>query len=228
MTAEHLVLEQHRQHDDVGGRASPEPGGDLDVAGGDVRRARIGLRLERRLADQPLAELEAAARRRCGAGGVAVASATSRSSLPSSSRCSARKNAPCWAATSGVSSLMISWATAAQVAVALHQAGDAGQVGLQPVLLLVGPRRLAQVGDHLVDVVLELGDLAAGLDGDRPGQVALGHGGGHLGDRAHLGGQVAGQLVDVLGEPLPGARTRPRPRPGRRACPRCRPRGPRG
>ena len=48
------------------------------------------------------------------------------------------------------------------------------------------------------------GDLARGLDGDRPGQVALGHGGGHLGDGAHLGGQVGGELVDVVGEVAPG------------------------
>ena len=44
-----------------------------------------------------------------------------------------------------------------------------------------------------------------GLDRDRPRQVALGHRGGHLGDRAHLRGQVAGELVDVLGEVAPRA-----------------------
>ena len=43
------------------------------------------------------------------------------------------------------------------------------------------------------------------LDGDLPGQVARRHGRGHLRDRAHLRGQVAGQLVHALGEPLPGA-----------------------
>ena len=92
-----------------------------------------------------------------------------------------------------------------QVPVALHHARDPGQVGLQPVLLLVGPDGLAQRLDHRVDVVLELGDLALGLHRDRPGQVARGDRAGHLGDRADLPGQVPGQLVHVLGQPLPGA-----------------------
>src|SRR5438034_657016 len=35
-------------------------------------------------------------------------------------------------------------------------------------------------------------------------QVAAGDGGGHLGDVAHLGGQVAGHQVDVVGQVLPG------------------------
>ena len=71
-------------------------------------------------------------------------------------------------------------------------------------LLLVGGQ--PQVVDHRVDVVLEVGHLAAGLDLDRPRQVALGHRGGHLGDRAHLGGQVRRQQVHVAGQVLPRAR----------------------
>ena len=47
-----------------------------------------------------------------------------------------------------------------QVALALQQPGEAGDVRLQPVLLRVDPRRIAQVADHLVDVVLERRDLA--------------------------------------------------------------------
>ncbi len=62
-----------------------------------------------------------------------------------------------------------------------------------------------EVVDHRVDVVFELGHLAARIDLNRPGQVALGHGGRHLGDGAHLGGQVRRQQVDVAGEILPGA-----------------------
>ena len=46
--------------------------------------------------------------------------------------------------------------------------------------------------DHRVDGVLQLEDLAPGVDGDLLGQVALGHGGGDLGDVADLAGQVAG------------------------------------
>ena len=36
-------------------------------------------------------------------------------------------------------------------------------------------------------------------------QVAVGDGRGHLGDVAHLGGQVAGHRVDAVGQVLPGA-----------------------
>ena len=92
-----------------------------------------------------------------------------------------------------------------QVALALEHAGELGEVGLQPVLLLVALGGLAQVVDHRVDVVLQLGDLAARLDLDRSREVALGHGGGDLGDGAHLVGQVGGEQVDVAGEVLPGA-----------------------
>ena len=37
------------------------------------------------------------------------------------------------------------------------------------------------------------------------GQVAVGHGGGHLGDVAHLAVRLAAMLIDVVGEVLPGA-----------------------
>ncbi len=87
----------------------------------------------------------------------------------------------------------------------LHEAGDAGQVGVQPILLAVGVRGLPEVGHHQVDVVLELGDLAARIHGDGLGQVALGDRARHAGDGSHLGGQVAGQAVHALGQPLPGA-----------------------
>ena len=111
-----------------------------------------------------LAEREAAPG--VGAGRVAVAGDQPQPARRRSPRGRARPPRPgrtrrAGPTTSGVSSLMISRATVVQVALALHEAGDAGQVGLQPVLLLVGPGGLAQVGDHLVDVVLELGDLAA-------------------------------------------------------------------
>ena len=92
-----------------------------------------------------------------------------------------------------------------EIALALQHAREPGQVGLQPVLLLVAVGRAAQVVDHRVDVVLELGDLAARLDLNRAGQVALGDGGGHFGDGAHLVGEVGGEQVDVAGEVLPGA-----------------------
>ena len=60
--------------------------------------------------------------------------------------------------------------------------------------------------DHRVDGVLELEDLTLDVDGDLLREVALGYRGGHVGNVAHLAGQVAGHEVDVVGQVLPGAR----------------------
>ena len=94
-----------------------------------------------------------------------------------------------------------------QVLLALEHATEFGQVGLQPVLLGVLLGSVPKVADHLVDVVLECGYFALGLDGDGPGQIPLGYGGGDLGDGAHLSAEIGGELIDVVGEVLP--------RPGR-------------
>ena len=59
--------------------------------------------------------------------------------------------------------------------------------------------------DHGVDGVLQLEDFALHVDRDLARQVAARHGGGHLGDVADLGGQVAGHRVDAVGQVLPGA-----------------------
>src|SRR5205807_630004 len=48
-------------------------------------------------------------------------------------------------------------------------------------------------------------DLPAYVDADLLGEVPVGHGGGHLGNVAHLAGQVAGHEIDAVGEVLPGA-----------------------
>ena len=58
-------------------------------------------------------------------------------------------------------------------------------------------------------------------------QVAVGDRGHDLRDAAHLVGQVAGHEVHVVGQVLPRAGDALHLRPGRRACLRCRPRGPR-
>ena len=107
---------------------------------------------------------------------------------------------------------------AAQLAFGADFAGHAGHFR--------GER--AELVHHRVDGVLQLEDLALDVDGDLLRQVAVGDGRGHLGDVAHLVGQVAGHEVHVVGQVLPGARRRPARRPGRRACLRCRPRAPRG
>ena len=91
-----------------------------------------------------------------------------------------------------------------EVALALEQLTESGDVRLEPVALPVSLRRLAQVPDHLVDVVLQERDLALGMHLDGSGQVAAGHGGGHLADRPHLGREIRGELVDRVGQVLPG------------------------
>src|SRR5205814_1503874 len=68
-----------------------------------------------------------------------------------------------------------------QVALPLHHAAEAGEVRVEPVLIAVSRGGLAQVRDHLVDVLLERVHLALRLDGDLAGEVALGHRGGDVG-----------------------------------------------
>ena len=92
-----------------------------------------------------------------------------------------------------------------EVAVALHQAGHPGQVGLQPVLFLIRLGGLPQRLHHRVDVVLEFSYLTLCLDRNGPGEITSSNRAGHLGDRAHLAGEVASKLIDVLSQPLPGA-----------------------
>src|SRR5438477_420616 len=62
-----------------------------------------------------------------------------------------------------------------------------------------------ELAHHGVDGVLELRDLALRVHRDLARQVAARHRGRHLGDRAHLGGQVRGQQVHVLRQVLPRA-----------------------
>src|SRR5205085_2613239 len=56
---------------------------------------------------------------------------------------------------------------------------------------------------HGVDGVLQLQNLAADVHRDLLGQVAVGDGGGHVGDVPHLRRQVAGHEVHAVGEVLP-------------------------
>src|SRR5207248_2714172 len=82
---------------------------------------------------------------------------------------------------------------AAQPPLRAHLAGHAGDFRGEAVELV----------DHRVDGVLQLQDLAADVDGDLLGQVAVGHGGGDLGDVADLAGEVSGHAVDAIGQVLP-------------------------
>src|SRR5207248_198649 len=63
-----------------------------------------------------------------------------------------------------------------------------------------------QLVHHDVEGVLQLEDLALDVDGDLLGQVAVGDGGGDLGDVSHLAGQVGGHVVHRVGEVFPGPR----------------------
>ena len=63
----------------------------------------------------------------------------------------------------------------------------------------------SQLVHHRVDGFLELQDFAAHVHRDLARQVAVGHRRGHLGDVAHLAGEVAGHAVHVVGEIFPGA-----------------------
>src|SRR6202035_4501671 len=75
---------------------------------------------------------------------------------------------------------------AAQAAVGADLARDARDLAGERVELV----------DHRVDGALELEHLALDVDGDLLGEIALGDGGGDLGDVADLRGQVAGHRVD--------------------------------
>src|SRR5262249_56369517 len=83
----------------------------------------------------------------------------------------------------------------AQPPLGAHFAGHARHLG----------REGAKLVHHGVDGVLEFEDFAFDIDGDLLGEVALGDGGGHVGDVAHLAGQVAGHEVDAVGQVLPDA-----------------------
>ena len=84
---------------------------------------------------------------------------------------------------------------AAQLAFGAHFAGHAAHFAGEGVELV----------DHRVDGVLQLENFAAHGHGDFFRQVAVGHGGGHLGDVAHLRGEVGRHRVDRVGQVLPGA-----------------------
>ncbi len=84
---------------------------------------------------------------------------------------------------------------AAQAAFGAHLARHAGHFAGEAVQLV----------DHGVDGVLELEDFALHVHGDLARQVAARHRGRHLGDVAHLGGQIGREQVHVVGQILPGA-----------------------
>src|SRR5207253_1477519 len=83
---------------------------------------------------------------------------------------------------------------AAELPIGAHLAGDAGHFGCERVELV----------DHRVDGLLELQDFAADVDGDFFRQVALRHCRRPFGDVAYLPAQRSCDLVDAVGQVLPG------------------------
>ena len=91
------------------------------------------------------------------------------------------------------------------VLLALKHASELGEVRLEPVLFIILDRGVLQVPNHLVDVVLQGGDFAAGIDLDESGQVAFGNCSRDVGNRSHLGSQICREPIDVVCEIFPGA-----------------------
>ena len=96
----------------------------------------------------------------------------------------------------------------------LPGAGHAGHLGLAAELAFGADfaghaadfaGEAVELVDHRVDGVLQLENLAAHGDGDLLRKVAVGDGRGHVGDVAHLRGEVRGHRVDRVGQILPGA-----------------------
>ena len=84
---------------------------------------------------------------------------------------------------------------AAELAFGADLAGNAGDFGRERIQLI----------DHRVDRFFELQDLAADIDGDFLGEVAVGHGDGHVGDVSDLRGQIAGHEIHAFGQIFPNA-----------------------
>ena len=198
-----LSLEQDRQDDDGERRRLAETGADLDVVRRNARQ-QDRLLLQRALPDQALARLEPVA------DPLALPVGVGRHQLEDRRlrRVVLGVDDEEGAVVRGDQRRQLAHDQARhrlQILLPLHHRAELGEVRLQPVLLGVLLRRLAQVDDHLVDLVFERGDLALRLDLDRPGQVPLGDRGRDVGDGAHLRRQIAGQLVDVVGQLPPGA-----------------------
>ena len=155
--AEDLLLEHDRHDHEVRRRGVAERRGDLDVVRRDVGEA-DRLALDRGLAHEPLAEREAV--RAALLGLVAVGGDEAQLGLAQRVAVLDEEERAVLGADHRRDLAHDQLGHGLDVALALEHARDPGQVGLQPVLLRVDLRGLAEVLDHLVDVVLELGDLA--------------------------------------------------------------------
>ena len=194
----HMAFEQHRQHDDMARRRLEQARADGHDFGGNFRDEQAP-RIARALADESLAQLQllcVAARRVVRVGRQQLQSRyragfdlVNDSVLRLHQRRQFREHQP---------------SDRRQVTLPLQHVGEARQVGLEPILFGIAIRRQSQVADHRIDVVFQLRHLAARFHLHGARQVSLGDGGGHLGDGAHLGGEIRRQQVHVAGQILPG------------------------
>ena len=198
-----VTLEQHRQHDDVRGSGRAEARMHACVV---LRHAgqQNTLFFQRALPDQPLAELDS---RRL----LPVRRVPSQQLKPGRPHRRAGHGTlhlidrALLCVDQGRQFREKYFTDRHEVALPLKHAGESRQVRLEPVLLLVSLGRGAQVVDHRIDIVFQVGDLAARLDLNGSGQVAPGHRGRDLGNGADLCREVGRQQVDVAREVLPGA-----------------------
>ena len=107
---------------------------------------------------------------------------------------------PTWAPTSGATSSMIIWPTSPRSRWPCSRPPMRARLeSSQPcsAFSAVVSRRAA-----IIWLMLSLSSATSPerRDVDLLGEVAAGHGGRHRGDRAELGGEGAGQLVDALGQ----------------------------
>ena len=211
-----LALEECGEHEDVVRGGLAEPGRDADVVLGGLGD-QDGCFLERGLADDSLTDLEAVGDRTAPLVGV--------------TRDQLELDLIALAAREEESAVVRAYqrrelghdhpADRLQAPLALHHPGEPRKVRVQPVLLRIAPRRLGEVADHLVDVVLQLRDLALRVDGDRPGEVALRHRGRH--PRSRVPESSATRPSSSRCPRSFQTPETPSPRPGRRGGPRCRP-----
>ncbi len=132
--AEDVVFKENRQYDKADGRGLAEAGGNPHIVGGRLldhdRFFRPG-----RLSDQGLSDVELS--RHIGVGLVAVAG----DQLQGGAVWTGSGQEKCAVLRADQWSQLVhdQMGDRSEIAASLHQAGDAGQVGLQPVLLLIGP-----------------------------------------------------------------------------------------
>ncbi len=196
----HVIFEQRRQDVDVGRLGMAEPRADAD----EVRRRILEQDrplVRRRLSDQSFAQAELLLQLVCTVGAIArgelelgLLFLAGRHIEHAILRVHQRREL-------GHDQVR----HCGEVAFALQHAAEAGEVGLEPVLLGVLQRLILEVADHLVDRVLEGRHFTRRLDGDGSGEVALGHSRRHVGDRPDLVGKVRGELVHVVREVAPQA-----------------------